>query len=659
MKRISPSLFLFALAAVLFTAAVPPPRPGKDFALFFAINDYQRDGTYPDLKFPIENARRIAAELKKNYAFDTLVVTNPTRQQIKDRLEAYKKDFAAGRKDREGQLLVFFTGHGVQQYGNGYFLPANADPADLDGSALQYGSWRNFINEIDCKHILVALDACHSGTFDPEFGRKPGGLFGTRAGELSEGDKLRQQHTNTRARLYFASGAPDQTTPDKSAFAKKFLEGLLTKGYGDGLLTSSELYVSLESAAPRPLRGEFGSDEAGSSFLFFYNGPTDLPDADPAAVAERAAWNEAKKANTLQAYRDFLRQHPHGDFAELARDRIAALDDAAAWTEAKRLNTQEAYREFIKKFPDSEYAEIAKKRLAPTPDPGNLIKTNGENAAQPALAGFALVQGGTFQMGDSFGDKEAGNDEKPLHSVTVGSFYMSKTELTFDEFDAFCASTGRDKPSDQGWGRGRRPAINVDWYDAVEYCNWRSQKEGLTPAYTINKNAQDPDNSNSSDTKKWTVACQWAANGYRLPTEAEWEYAAREGGKKIRFGNGKDTADPSEINFDASKDYKKSYSVVATYRQKTVPVDELSANALGLRHMSGNVYEWCWDWYDSGYYAQSGGASDPKGQSKGQFRVVRGGCWDYSPEYCRSAYRYVRFPNNRDFWCGFRVVRHL
>lgn len=279
-------------------------------------------------------------------------------------------------------------------------------------------------------------------------------------------------------------------------------------------------------------------------------------------------------------------------------------------------------------------------------------------ATRTAAADMAFIKGGTYTMGNVLNDTEGGSDETP-HTVTVGDFYISKYETSFDEYDAFCTATARQKPADQGWGRSKRPVINVDWYDAIEYCNWRSQKEGLTPCYTIDKTNKDPNNSHGSDAKKWTVRCDWNANGYRLPTEAEWEYAAREGGKKVRFGNGRDLIDPSEINFDARSNYKERYSVVGEYRQKTVPVTELSANALELKNMSGNVWEWCWDWYGDKFYAESNNARDPRGPGAGTYRVARGGSWDDVPLNCRLASRGYGGPDFWNYYLGFRVARHL
>ncbi len=274
------------------------------------------------------------------------------------------------------------------------------------------------------------------------------------------------------------------------------------------------------------------------------------------------------------------------------------------------------------------------------------------------------VKGGTFEMGDVMGDIDRFNHDT-VHSVTLSDFLIGKHEVTFEEYDAFCTATGRMKPSDKGWGRGRRPVIIVSWDDAVAYCNWRSVKEGLTKVYTINsrtelerlRKAILEAKGRSYTISDSTVTANWQANGYRLPTEAEWEYAAREGGKKVRFGNGKDIADPKEINFVGSAEYKEPYSVVGKLRARTVPVGSLnSPNALGLHDMSGNVWEWCWDWY--GLYPAAA-QTNPKGPNTSSARVVRGGSWGNGPADVRVADRIDGSPDYRGSVLGFRLARTL
>jgi antitoxin component YwqK of YwqJK toxin-antitoxin module len=222
----------------------------------------------------------------------------------------------------------------------------------------------------------------------------------------------------------------------------------------------------------------------------------------------------------------------------------------------------------------------------------------------PIIPEFVAVKGGTFQMGSNSGRI----DEKPVHSVTVSDFNISKTEVTFEQYDAFCDAIGRDKPDDEGWGRGNRPVIYVDWQDAFDYCEWMSKTTGKT---------------------------------YRLPTEAEWEYAARGGSK--------------------SKGYTYSGGnnlyAVAWYdnnsRDKTHPVAQKQPNELGLYDMSGNVYEWCSDWY--GDYSSSP-QTDPQGSNSEEYRVLRGGGWLHHDSGCRVAFRLGYSPDGRYNFYGFRLV---
>lgn len=201
--------------------------------------------------------------------------------------------------------------------------------------------------------------------------------------------------------------------------------------------------------------------------------------------------------------------------------------------------------------------------------------------------------------------------------------------------------------------------MNVSWYDAIAYCNWRSTEEQLTPVYTIDKLQRDPNNISRKDTLRWVVTADLDADGYRLPTEAEWEYAARQGGKKVRFGNGEDVARSDQMNFRATPDAKKEYAQVGVYREQTVPVGSLDhPNELGLHDMSGNVWEWCWDWYGQKYYASSPEVQ-PSGPTQGAMRIFRGGSLDIGPRQCRAANRFYWTPTLVKPYLGFRLARSV
>jgi formylglycine-generating enzyme required for sulfatase activity len=260
--------------------------------------------------------------------------------------------------------------------------------------------------------------------------------------------------------------------------------------------------------------------------------------------------------------------------------------------------------------------------------------------------GFVRIQGGTFTMGSPANEPERLDREDPQHEVTISGFYMGKYEVTQKEYQEIMGTNPSEYKGDN------LPVENVSWYDAVEYCNMRSQKEGLTPAYIINKNLRDPNNECRDDTVKWIVKWRKNADGYRLPTEAEWEYACR-AGTTTPFNTGNNIT-TSQANYNGSP---YNNNAEGEYRQKTTPVGSFAPNAWGLYDMHGNVCEWCWDWY--GRYA-GGLQTDPVGADRGDGRAVRGGGWNYSARYIRSAHREQSIPlmNMADF-IGFRLVRPI
>jgi formylglycine-generating enzyme required for sulfatase activity len=299
-------------------------------------------------------------------------------------------------------------------------------------------------------------------------------------------------------------------------------------------------------------------------------------------------------------------------------------------------------------------ASSAPERPAASPSPPQREKADRglETYKEPTTGmEFVKVKGGCYEMGDTFGDGEP--DERPVHEVCVNDFYLAKTEVTVGQFRQFVDATGYRTEAERGDGSwyftgseikkgahinwknpgssqtDRHPVVCVSWNDASAFLDWLSQKSGKS---------------------------------FRLPTEAEWEYAARSGGQKVKYswGNGS----PSDNIADES--LKRAYpKVVQKYWEGyddtfvfTAPVGSFSPNELGLYDMGGNVAEWCQDWYGKDYY-RSSPKDNPSGSGSGEYRAVRGGSWGNVPRGVRAAYRLWGGPSGRSGLFGFRVALPL
>ncbi|OQA26855.1 MAG: Serine/threonine-protein kinase pkn1 [Verrucomicrobia bacterium ADurb.Bin345] len=285
-------------------------------------------------------------------------------------------------------------------------------------------------------------------------------------------------------------------------------------------------------------------------------------------------------------------------------------------------------------------------------------------------AGMVLIPAGSFMMGNAFpSDFAASGDELPQHTVNVSAFYMDVYEVTkalWDEVKAFNGANGYTY-SNTGLGKAtNHPVHTVNWYDAVKWCNARSQRDGLTPVYYT-----DAGFTTVYKTNEIAPFANWAANGYRLPTEAEWEKAARGGAANTRFPW---TDNANYISWTKANYYGQSdlysydqdgesgayHPTFATGETPyTSPVGYFAPNGYGLYDMAGNAWEWCWDWYDGSYYASSP-ASDPSGPADPlSSRVTRSGSWDNRAGAARVADRYGTDPAYETSLVGFRCARGL
>ena len=278
--------------------------------------------------------------------------------------------------------------------------------------------------------------------------------------------------------------------------------------------------------------------------------------------------------------------------------------------------------------------------------------------------GLVTIPAGAFLMGDTLSEGTPG--EIPVHSVSVGAFQMDRADVTYrlwSNVRQWAISVGYSFDN-AGLGKAPdHPVQTVNWFDAVKWCNARSQNEGLTPAYYTEAGLV-----NVYKTGQWAPSVKWSANGYRLPTEAEWEKAARGGlpGKRFPWGG---TITHNQANYSSSTAYAYDTSLTRGYNPTyavggtpyTSPVASFPSNGYGLFDMAGNVWQWCWDWYDGTWYSNAGATQDNTRGPAGpmSYRVLRGGSWDGNAYDARCANRGLYTPALALDYVGFRCVRGL
>ena len=503
-----------------------------------------------------------------------------------------------------------------------------------------------------------------------------------------------------------ASVAPDRT------YVSEWVENEADDAHGRGILVPALLDPGRIAWTHQKV--QFASlvgwegDTAHPGLVELLEGVTQYagPRARPEEL-ELAAWNAAESTETAQAFRDFLDAHPGSRFADIARSRAAELDEAASWQALGQAPTVGALAAFLRRYPTGRFADEAEARIraleaAPTGSkpiapprqrdqsqqrntPSSTMPAGRPRWAAPvAMAAIALggllawspwssppavdggsappalttpvepemreagapssgqqsppatvraiepemvrVPAGTFVMGSPPGEASRDPDEGPQQTITVAAFEIGKYEVTFDEWDACVAGGGCNgyRPNDEGWGRGRRPVINVSWDDAKSYVSWLSGRTGKQ---------------------------------YRLPTEAEWEYAAR-AGTTGRFANEAGEAALCQVANHADMStgfFWRNRLCNDGVGQKTAVVGRYEANKFGVFDMHGNVSERIEDCYRDNLSGQTAAAFHTTGSCS--YRVTRGGSWQSVLPNLHSAARDYGPPAGRGRSVGFRLAR--
>ena len=284
-------------------------------------------------------------------------------------------------------------------------------------------------------------------------------------------------------------------------------------------------------------------------------------------------------------------------------------------------------------------------------------RVRGVAYTPPPPSGMVLIPAGSFTMGNSIGDTDSYITDAAPVTANVSAFYMETNLVTWSQWQGVYAyATNHGYGLNNGAGKAaNHPVQSMDWYDCVKWCNARSQQAGKTPVYYT-----DAGLTKVYTNGEVTVYVNWGAKGYRLPTEAEWEKAARGGlsGQRFPWGNLISQTNANYLGATGSYSYDlgpngyNSIGSIGGTSPATSPVGSFAANGYGLYDMAGNVWQWCWDWYGTPY----DGGTDPRGAASGSYRVDRGGSWNGDAFYCRAADRDGYIPTYRDYDLGFRSV---
>ena len=568
---------LWALAGLLaFGLAIAPTvaSAAGRVALVVGNGAYVEIGTLPN---PGNDAADVTAALRR-LGFDVTTVQDADRVDMNEALRAFTRESVGA-----DVALVFYAGHGLEMDGINYLVPVDARlERDTDVRFETVVLDDVLAATAGASLRVVILDACRNNPLARSMQRTSTTRNVSRGsfGELNEsllGDET----------LVAYAAAAGTTAADGTGRNSPYTTALLE--YLEEPLEIGILFREVRGRVLETTGGEQRPHEYASLLEEHYLGGA--PASGAVAVAtgvpnealverENLFWRSIADSSDPADYQAYLEQFPSGTFARLARNRLTAFGGPAG---------------------DPSAAD----RWAP----GTVFR---DCADCPEMV---VLPAGRFRMGCVSG-RDCQDQERPLHNVAVSSFALGKYEVSFEEYESFSRATGRDRPDDQGWGRGDRPVMNVSWNDAAAYVAWLSDETG---------------------------------EEYRLPSESEWEYAAR-AGTTTRYNWGQDIGRNRANCAGCGSRWDAD---------QTAPAGSFAANAWGLHDMHGNVLEWVEDcWHENYARAPTDGSAWTRASDCGR-RVVRGGSSFNPPENLGSAARYWHDAGFRYVGIGFRVVRRL
>jgi len=626
------------------------PLYKQSYALLIGVSAYNNGWSV--LNGVVTDIAEIKKALEKN-GFVVETLQDGTKEQIDKTISSFISKYA---QDVDNRILIYYAGHGYTvktNYGDelGYIVPVNApnpvkDKAGFQEKAIEMSSVEIYAKRIQSKHALFMFDACFAGS-----------LFDMRS-PVTEAITYK---TTKPVRQFITSGSAEEQVPDVSIFRKQFVIALTTNEADydkDGFVTGSELGQFLQTKvvnysynAQHPQYGKIRNPNLDKGdFVFDLNTGTQT-----VGVVDNSKNNPPVKAieveeEILATYGTIeLNTEIAGDLyldnifvkKAIANSKIA-LKNIKTGSHNVEIRGSENWSKTATINKDQTTTLTAKTTKKPELSSSFVLN---EDFTVP-VAGIDMkmrgIQGGSFTMGSS--DSLAEGLETP-HSVSVSNFAMMKYEVTVAEFEKFVNETNYQTDADKrtggygswiyngktwveedgvNWKYGvggsllsqseyNHPVIHVSWNDAVAYAQWLSKKTGQT---------------------------------WRLPTEAEWEFAAQ---------GVASTGSATAYKYAGSNTIENVGWYDGNSGKTTHEVGQKALNGYGLYDMSGNVWEWCSDWYSKDYYKNSSG-NNPQGPSTGSYRVLRGGSWFNDARRSRVAYRNCRTPDIRNDYVGFRLL---
>jgi formylglycine-generating enzyme len=597
---------------------------GKNYLLMIGINSYEH---IKKLNYAVSDTLAVKDLLTKRYHFEENSATILLNEQASRNAIMQTFRSLVGKLEANDSLLIYYAGHGHYDdiFDMGYWIPGEGKQDEI-GTYIPNSDLINAISRIKAKHIFLVSDSCFSGTL----------LAETR-------DSFTDRAKTLPSRWGLCSGRKELVL-DKSYFAQSFISFLQENQEKELLVRHLIDYVE-KNTANNTEQTPFGSrlrnvGDGGGEFVFHLKANESETEQTDFEKLKNAYFAENKDINTIQQLihqlDDFLEKYPKSTHKKEIRTWLKVSEDEKEWIEACQKNKISAYRDYQENNPEGNYFEkasqkiseirkkeitISQKPIKEEPKQEPIIKTNPQSSPNiPLIIPLAnktnlemvYVEGGIFEMGYKKGRDGEDNDymkcSKPLHQLRLDSFYVGKFTVTQEQYYAVMS-----KDSNSKFRGDKLPEENISWIETQEFMKKLNEKTG---------------------------------KNFRLPTEAEWEYAARGGNQGKGF------------MYAGSNDIKEVAWYGGNSGGKTHDVGLKMPNELGIYDMTGNVWEWCEDYYDEKFYEKSAGANLMNKNETGDC-VIRGGCWRSTSVICRIADRHNYSPTAQYSYLGFRLVLSL